>query len=161
MSQQRFSRGTDYKTAFTVAVNDLIKEKIADRYERMARIDELINEYVSGTGETPNQKQLERLTDYILMEELTDTDRMKSRNTEYPFFSERQLERREGGEVSDKMAEEVGTDGRNYKLPTRRKRAPHENNFMDATAKIRNKERKEQYRKDTAPGKVTITKKAL
>jgi hypothetical protein len=151
---RQFRRGTDYKAEFILAVNELIAEKIADRQERMRRIDSLINAYVEGTGETPNGKQLERLTDYILMEELTDTDRLKSRNTEYPFFSERQLERREGGEAPFKMAEEVGTDGRNYKTPTRRKRAPHENNFVDATAKIRNDERRRQYRKDTAIGEL-------
>jgi hypothetical protein len=150
----QFSRGMDYKSEFIVAVNELIAGKIADRQERMKRIEALINAYVSGIGETPNAKQLERLTDYTLMEELTDRHPDKVSREEYPFMSDWQLDLRRDNECGLKITEDTGTDGMNYKPPTRRKRTSSENESVDKFAKIRNEERRKQYRKDTAPGEI-------
>lgn len=44
---------------------------------------------------------------------------MKVRNTEYPFLSDDQMRRRENGEVSAILAEDVATDGRDYRPRTR------------------------------------------
>ncbi|MEH7456354.1 hypothetical protein V7183_03735 [Bacillus sp. JJ1127] len=61
----------------------------------------------TNVGERPEPKQIERLSDLLLYEELHDNDRMKVRNNEYPIISERQLSRRHSGEVSMKVAEEI------------------------------------------------------
>ncbi|MDT2230697.1 hypothetical protein [Paenibacillus larvae] len=41
------------------------------------------------TGGTPEPLQLERFTDYLLLEELNNNYSDKVTQTEYPFFSER------------------------------------------------------------------------
>lgn len=142
----------DYKAEFRDAVTELIAQDIADRTERMAAVNALTDAYIDSVEVPPDSAELERLTDYILREELTDTDRMKTRNTEYPFLSEHQFERRRANEVPFDVAEEYGTDGRNYGLPTRRKRSKRENWAVDESAKIRNKARAVQYKRDIAPG---------
>lgn len=142
----------DYKTEFHAAVTDLIAQNITDRPERMAAVHALTDAYFDSVGSFPDAAELERLSDYILREELTDTDRMKTRNTEYPFLSEHQFARRQGGEASDAAAEDYGVDGRNYSAPSRRKRSKGEGMLVDQYAKIRNKARAAQYKRDTAPG---------
>lgn len=144
----------DYKVKFAEDVTELIEKDIEDRNARMAAVSALTEDYVMRYGEYPDMIQLERLTDYILREELTNTDRMKARNDEYPFLSERQFERRREHEVPLEVAEEYGADGRNYRVPKRRKRSIKELIFVDEHAKIRNKLRAAKYRRDTAPGPI-------
>jgi hypothetical protein len=139
----------DYKTKFNDAVTELVATKIPDRSERMAAIDALINEYMRDTGEVPVQQQLERLTNAILMEELTDMHPDKVTNNEYPFLSEWQFELRRDSEYSLKLAEETDTDGRDHKVGKRRFRTSKENALVDKYARSRNEERRKQYRKDT------------
>lgn len=125
------------------------------REVRLVKIEALTEEYYAKTGELPDGKALERLADLCLYEELTDDDRMKVRNNEYPFLSETQLARRQegkhvrkdgvSGEVPLTAADSVGIDGRNHSVPKRRERNTRENRFVDKEAKIRNKERKEKY----------------
>lgn len=162
----RFRHGTDYKTEFKMAVNELIAQGITDRVERMKVVEALINEYVTGIGTIPEDKPLEWLTDYILREELTENGGgHKVTNTEYPFLSATQLERRQfgarggessnmNGETSLAVASNVATDGTDYQYPSKRRRTSDENEFIDKHAKIRNDERRKQYRKDTAPGEI-------
>ncbi|WP_149096154.1 hypothetical protein [Paenibacillus terrae] len=69
-------------------------------------------------------------------------------------MSERQFELRRDREASGSTAEATGTDGKDYRRPTRHKRTGYENWRVDTSAKIRNKERAAQYRRDTAPGPV-------
>ncbi|PAD72430.1 hypothetical protein [Paenibacillus campinasensis] len=140
----------DYKTQFNEEVTHLITRQIEDRGERMATVQALIDRYISEHGATPDPAQLERLTDYILREELTDRHPDKITRNEYPFMSTWQLDVRHDRETSFKMAEEIGTDGRDYRVPKRRKRSTYESIFVDQAAKIRNKERAEQYKRDTA-----------
>jgi hypothetical protein len=140
------------------------KNHIRSRKERMEAIEFLIDCYISQTGERPDPVQLERLTDMTLHEELTDPRKNKVQAEEYPFFSETQLSRRRNGthqrkdgssrEVGLNQAAEVGTDGRNYRKPTRRKLTTHEMIHVDERAKIRNKERRKRYREATRPGPV-------
>ena len=115
------------------------------REVRLVKIEQLTEDYFANTGEMPDAVTLERLSDLCLYEELTDTDRMKVRNNEYPFLSEHQFEERRKAEVSFKVAEEQGVDGRNYKPPGRRERTKREQKFLDKNARIRNKERKKTY----------------
>jgi hypothetical protein len=148
-----FNIDADYTTEFHGAITDLIAEDLP-REERMQAVYALTEAYRDIVGAWPEDKALERLADVILSDELRDTDRMKVRNTEYPFMSARQLERRRDGESPLKIAKETGTDGRDYRVPSRRKRSTYELIFVDANARIRNKERAAQYRKDTAVGAV-------
>lgn len=145
---------TDYKTQFNEEVTKLIDANIEDRTERMAAVQALTDRYTQEHGTPPDPTQLEHLTDYILREELTDSRPDKVALEEYPIMSERQFERRRAQEIPLKAAEEYGADGRNYRVPKRRKRSVRELLFVDQHAKIRNKERADRYRRDTAPGKV-------
>jgi len=145
-------RVSNYKAEFADKVTEIIGLNIEDRAERMAAVSSLIDSYVESNGATPDPTQLDRLSDYILREELTNTDRMKSRNEEYPFLSERQFERRRENEVPLEVAEEYGVDGRNYRLPKRRKRSTKELIHVDASARIQNELRAKRYKRDTSPG---------
>ncbi|AJH82075.1 hypothetical protein P5775_21100 [Bacillus cereus] len=100
-------------------------------------------------GELPEPKQLERLADLLLYEELSNTHPDKMAREEYPIMSEHQLSRRHSGEVSMKVAEEYGSDRRNYKPPVRRKRTRKETWKIDREAKSRNEERRKMYREFT------------
>lgn len=145
---------------------------VAERAERMELVQRISDDYVSahsdviqrnidaweergGKGEQPvslplNTALLDRLADAVMDEEITDPNPYKVQHTEYPFFSQRQLDLRRDRETSLKAAEEVGTDGRDYRVPKRRRRTNYENWRVDADAKIRNDERAEQYKRDTA-----------
>lgn len=92
------------------------------RQARFAAIEQLTDGYMAATGRRPDPAMLDRLATLCLYEEVTDNDRMKSRNNESPIMSERQLNRREAEQVSFRMAEEVGTDGRDYRAQTRQNR---------------------------------------
>lgn len=149
---------------------------LADRTQRMALIERVADDYVSAhadvnqraidawiergcKGERPSPVSLDtalidRLADAVLNEELTDPDPYKIAHNEYPFMSDWQMDLRHDRETSLKAVEETGTDGRDYRLPKRRRRNSYENNFVDSRAKIRNVERAAQYKRDTAAGEV-------
>jgi hypothetical protein len=147
----------DYKTELHEAITELqaeTKRGEMPRQLRLVKIEQLTEDYYDKAGEMPDAVALERLADLVLHEELTDNDRMKVRNNEYPFFSETQLARRQeglharggtSGEVPLAAAESIGTDGRSYGIPTKRERNKRENRFVDKEAKIRNNERKQKY----------------
>lgn len=116
---------------------------------RAKEIKSLTDAYVEAVGERPEPKQLERLADLLLYEELHDTHPDKMTLEEYPIMSETQLSRRHSGEVSMKVAEEYGVDRRNYKPPVRRKRTRKETWQIDRDAKARNEERRKVYREFT------------
>ena len=169
----------DYKTQFNEEVTALISANITDRAERMAAVQALIDRYVAENGVTPDGPQIIRLTDYILREELTDPDPYKSEHNEYPILSEIQLSRRREGRrgsantnvrgetpirsdgddetTSDKHSPAgvyLASDGKDYRRPIRRTRSKNELIYVDEHAKIRNRVRAEQYKRDTAPGTV-------
>ncbi|WP_018755181.1 hypothetical protein [Paenibacillus terrigena] len=165
------------KVRFAEKVAELVAVKSVGQQERTAAVNDLIEAYVSATGERPDSTQLERLTDYILLEDLTDPNPHKVSQTEYPILSNVQMDRRRFGsrgsqqtnmsgetafetydEGSDKyhsgQGAQIGADGRSYRRPIRRTRSIRELITSDESAKIRNKERADQYRKDTSPGRV-------
>lgn len=149
---------------------------LRNRQARVSVIDRITDDYVrqhgefndaaksayyarGGTGEGPatvpvDYALLDRLADVLLYEELTDENPHKVAHAEYPFMSEWQLDLRRERE-SVEVADTEGADGKSYRQPTRRKRNGYETWYVDHHAKGRNKERQEQYRKDTAPGAVT------
>jgi hypothetical protein len=144
----------DYKTQFSEDTAALIATNIADRTERMAAVHALIDRYIEANGEVPDRAQLERLTDYILREELTDRNRMKSREEEYPFLSERQMDRRYESEYAEALAEDYDSNGRNCAKPERRHRIAKEQRFIDRKSQQENRARNRQYKRDTSPGEV-------
>ncbi|WP_337102353.1 hypothetical protein [Paenibacillus sp. YIM B09110] len=141
-----------YKETFEDAVTDLIAEGIADRGARMKAIEALTEAYVDDVGERPGSAQLERLTDYLLREELTDVDPYKIAHAEYPFMSEWQLDLRRDRETGLKAVEETGADGRDYRKPTKRRRTNYENWRIDRDTRSLNANRAAQYKRDTAAG---------
>ncbi|MFB5690206.1 hypothetical protein [Bacillus cereus] len=151
-----FDINGDYKTKFETYVNTLItsnresdSEAISNRDVRAQEIKSLTDAYVGTVGERPEPKQLERLADLMLYEELSNTHPDKMAREEYPIMSDHQLSRRHSGEVSMKVAEEYGSDKRCYKPPVRRKRTRKETWQIDREAKSRNEERWKVYREFT------------
>ncbi|EJQ06651.1 hypothetical protein ABHP49_004765 [Bacillus cereus] len=161
-----FDINGDYKMQFETYVNKLIithresdSEAISNRDVRAEEIKSLTDAYVGTVGERPESKQLERLADLLLYEELHDTHPDKMTREEYPIMSEHQLSRRHSGEVSMKVAEEYGVDRRNYKPPVRRKRTRREMWQIDREAKSRNEERRKAYREFTRVQSVIFLRK--
>lgn len=163
----------DLRYAFGGCTFDLV-----DRTQRMELIRLVMDEYVLAHAEITqaaldkwydsgkkgerlataplNHALIDRLTDAVLDEELSDNTAWKSRHSEYPFLSEAQLSRRTDGvnqrkyeagvgEVPLVAAVTYGTDGRNYASPKRRERSDNENLFIDEGIRVANKERKARY----------------
>jgi transcriptional regulator with XRE-family HTH domain len=140
---------------FNDIIDDLKRKTKAGelpREVRIAEIDRVTEEWFARTGDMPDAKQLERLADLILYEELTDGSN--------EILSDTQMARRQEGkharktdnpkiEVPFKIAENVGVDKRNYNKPIRRERSHRENEHVDKSAKIRNDERKKSYKEFT------------
>lgn len=172
---------------------------VADRTERMELIERISDDYVKahadvnqraidaweergGKGERPvsltlNTALIDKLTDAVLDEELTDPDPYKMQHADYPILSKIQLARRregrrgtddsnmcgettilEDGDDSSNLHARTGvylaSDGRDYRLPIRRTRTLRELMFVDENATIRNEARAAQYEHDIAPSKV-------
>lgn len=114
------------EASFEDAVTQIIAYHISERNKRIATIAALIDSFVSLTGNTPDSNQLNRLSNYILKEELSDPDVYKIAHNEYPFLSEWQMKLRHDRETGLKAVEETGADGRNYRKPTKRRRSHFE-----------------------------------
>jgi hypothetical protein len=97
------------------------------REYRMFIIEKMTDAYIEQTGKVPSGNILERMTNVILHEELTDKRADKMTIEEYPIMSDHQYERRTTGrkrpkntagvtnmEVPLKHATYVATDGRDY-----------------------------------------------
>jgi hypothetical protein len=139
----------DYKAKLHEDITELqtaTKRGEMPREVRLGKIEELTEGYFAKTGEWPDAVALERLADLCLYEELTDSNEHKISQTEYPFLSERQFDRRDNREI--KSASDMdgnAADGQKHGVPTRRKRTDYENRFVDKKARIRNKDRKHRY----------------
>lgn len=149
-----FRGDSDYKASFELAATCLIDAKIEDRDERMAAVRALIDDYIAAVGERPDGGILEQLTDYILREELTDDNPHKVAHNEYPFLSESQMQLRYEREYGIELAENHDTDGRNRATPIRRRRTAKEERFVDKLARMKNRKRNAQYKRDTSPGPI-------
>lgn len=104
------------------------------RKKRMAEVERLTDEYIASSGRVPDNELLERMTNVILHEELTDNDKDKMQKNEYPILSDSMYERRVEGkhqssskrkdklifrEVPLSHAVNRGMDGKDYNVPTR------------------------------------------
>jgi hypothetical protein len=122
---------------------------LANRSLRMLIIENLTDCYFEATDASPDAKQLERLADAILCEELTDQRRNKMQAVEYSFMSTWQLDARHEKEYAEVLADGHGADGRNYNRPTRRVRTGREHHAVNKQAKSRNDARNAKYREFT------------
>jgi hypothetical protein len=152
----------DYKAKLHEDITQLqtaTKRGEMPREVRLGRIEELAEDYYAKAGEMPDSTALERMADLCLYEELTDTDRMKVRNNEYPILSEYQFDRRDNvvSVVGDDI-ENSPSDGRRHLKPTRRVRTDYENKFVNKKARIRNKDRKKAYHEFTKIQPVVVNK---
>ncbi|MGF7045709.1 hypothetical protein J2T13_000169 [Paenibacillus sp. DS2015] len=149
---------------------------VADRVDRMELIQRISDDYVSAhadvnhraidrwedsgcKGERPvsislNTALLDRLADAVLDEEITDPHPDKVTRDEYPFLSERQLNRRRDNEYSLSLAENYDTDGVNRGKPERRHRTARESRFIEKVSQAKNRRRNAQYKRDTSNGDV-------
>lgn len=112
----------EYKQQFQEYVSLLFylaKKADTTAEERIEKVSAMTEAYFKHVGKHADWSQLDRLGSLILRDELTDTDRMKVRNNEYPILSDDQLQRRDAELVSLKWADEVGIDGRDHRPKTR------------------------------------------
>lgn len=140
---------------------------IADRQTRIDLIDVITRE------KKFNSQELTQLADLILYEELSDTHPDKMTREEYPIMSDIQLARRQEGkhvkrkdkdgkmrpnktEVPMKAAYDYGADGKDYRVPRRRRLSTDEALVVDS-AKTRNMERRQKYEAFVKPGKVEVS----
>lgn len=83
---------------------NLIKAQLEDKIERLEKIAielqpeertvlvaQIIETYYKAVGKYPTSLQLERMANVILVEEIKDRKKNKTKTKEYPFLSERQL----------------------------------------------------------------------
>lgn len=115
----------NYNEELAQYIDGLFSQDKAEKLARQTRLDasdSLIESYVKHTGLRPPGAQLGRLATLILRDELADDTPWKTRQEDAPFLSDTQLYRRRQNEASDKLAEEFGTDGLNYRLPVRKAR---------------------------------------
>ncbi|OMI07666.1 hypothetical protein BVL54_19775 [Bacillus paralicheniformis] len=61
------------------------------REERVKGVDHILETYFDATGEHPESKIIVRLSNIILVEDIKDRKKNKTRTKEYPFLSDRQL----------------------------------------------------------------------
>lgn len=106
--------------------HDLITEQFTqfkrnqtERSERIIFADNLIESYYEIIGEIPPSSVLDRLATLILQDELADTHPDKMTRNEFPLLSERQRDTRGRSERSLKAAQDIATDGTDYRVKTR------------------------------------------
>lgn len=125
----------DYKQKLIAYIEELEHTAAStSRGQRKQAIHELTNAYVKQTGRVPDGKALERLTNVLLHEELTDRRPDKITLEEYPILSDRQYELRASGKRRERRKDgtvltevpishgvNVATDGVDY--------TPHKRSF--------------------------------
>jgi len=159
--------GENYKQQFIdyVRLLSFLAKKSSTTYkQRIQKVSEVTNAYITQTGTMPDTLPLDKLSDLILFDDLHDRNPHKSAHSECPILSAKQLDRRRFGgrgedsnmvgETSLAEAENIGTDGRDYRYPNRRKRTIDELIYVDANARILNEAREKQYKKDTSASKL-------
>lgn len=97
----------------------LAKRSNSTADERIYKVKELTEAYFKKTGWHMDSQKLDRLATLILWDDNKDTDQHKVKHTEYPSFNHRQMIRRKQKEASDVWLDTIGSDKRNYRVPTR------------------------------------------
>lgn len=116
------------------------------RGDRIFWIDVLMEKYFFEQGEMPDSMAMEKLTDLILHEELTDMNPHKVSQTEYSFLSEHQSNHRGSKELLiGKSLDMIASDGQSHDKPVRRERSWYENSLIDKMSDSGSKERNRAY----------------
>jgi len=89
------------------------------REYRIKFAEELTERYFAEHGKMPEGTILERLATLILQDELADTHPDKMTREEYPLLSDRQRDTRGRDERSFSAAQDVATDGVDYRVKSR------------------------------------------
>jgi hypothetical protein len=89
------------------AVKSLHRHASADVEQRVAQAGELIEQYVTATGQRPEAYCLQRLADYILLDDLTDINKHR-KDTEYPYHTGLQTRRRDSRQAP--YTDAIGTE---------------------------------------------------
>ncbi|QGG47685.1 hypothetical protein [Heliorestis convoluta] len=124
MYEDKFYPDGEYKQEFEEEVDVLIKKEQPLPW-RIEAVKILTDIYVQRIGEMPESKQLERLANYILSDELKDRHPDKVANTEYPIFSDVQLKVRQRREVAFEKLEQMATNARDRKPKKQKKSYKH------------------------------------
>lgn len=98
---------------------DDYKQVCTSRVWRIRYAEDLTELYFEKHGKMPPTSILDRLATLILQDELAARDLYKMKRNEYPLLSARQQERRHEDERSIKAAQDVATDGFDYRTKTR------------------------------------------
>jgi hypothetical protein len=149
---------------------------LANRQLRIQIIENLTDCYFEATDASPDAKQLERLADAILCEELTDPNPHKISQEEFPFLSEVQAERRQfgrrgsqasntqgervtdlsgmkdedsNGKYHNSPADHLDSDGKSRRKPIRRTRGTNEALLFESKVRSKNRERRKKYQEFT------------
>lgn len=146
----------DYKAKFIAEVDRMLddEELRASREQRLAAIEQITEQYLRDTGERPDPKQLDRLADFCLREELTDRNPYKMTHDEFPIMSQHQIALRRDRSAPMIAAATVGSDKADHRKPIRRNMSTKRMIWLDEKTRIQNKERRERYKRDTAPGEI-------
>jgi len=138
-----------------VEKDDINQMKEMDRNTRMVHISDILDDALS-KGIVLSEAVMEILTDLILHEELSDRSTNKSRLSDYPVYSKHQIKRQQQKSAPAVLLETMGTDGKDYRPPIRKKRAAQTELLRDKHTHARNAARRERYNAWTKPGDVHV-----
>lgn len=138
---------------FEQIAQDIVKrteEKTLGFHERVEQIEELCEMLYELDFRQRNSSKvkmvLELLSDAVLHETVKDPTPYKSKNTEYPIHSERQIRMRTFKNTKlDNTLLTYDHKGKNQALPLRRFRTSYELKPIEAGTIARNQERKDKY----------------
>ena len=105
-------------TAINEAFTDF-KSIQTSRRHRMDFAESLTEDYFAQHGKMPESTILDRLATLILQDELADKHPDKMTRGTYPLLSDSQADERYADERSFKAAQDVATDGADYRVKTR------------------------------------------
>lgn len=115
-----FSSCSDYKSKLHEIIDDLYYEvKSHPISYTIEKVRKVTDAYVEEVGVRPDVISLDRMATLILNEEITDTFPDKMSRDEFPIMSDTQREERLKDEVSSVWADEIGSDGVDYRPRTR------------------------------------------
>lgn|SRR5690554_5790836 len=104
------------------AINDQFtqyKRNKTSRADRMAFVTAVTEQYFAEHDRMPPHTLLDRMATLILQDELADKHPDKMTREEYPLLSDSQADERYKVERSIKAAQDVATDGLDYRVKTR------------------------------------------
>ncbi|WP_047390944.1 hypothetical protein [Exiguobacterium sp. ZWU0009] len=138
---------------FEQIAQDIVKrteEKTLGFHERVEQIEELCEMLYELDFRQRNSSKVKTilglLSDSLLHETLKDPTPYKSKNTEYPIHSDRQLRMRTFKNTGiDNTLLTYDSKGKNRALPLRRLRTFYEIDIIEAGTIARNQERKDKY----------------